>query len=135
MNPDVKIDRLNTDCLKYDFAVERNKPADVLPLWVADMDFRTPDAVIEALTVRARHGIFGYTDTKHDYYEAVADWFRVHHGWMPKEEWLVKTPGVVFAIAVAIRAFTEEGDSVLIQPPVYYPFFEVVRDNKRNLIE
>lgn len=107
----------------------------MLPLWVADMDFQTPEAVIKALSERARHGIFGYTDTKHDYFEAVADWFRVWHGWTPEEDWLVKTPGVVFAIAMAVKAFTEEGDAVLIQPPVYYPFFEVIRDNKRKLVE
>ena len=135
MKLNVNIDRHGTDCLKYDFAVERNRPADVLPLWVADMDFQTPEAVIKALTERAAHGIFGYTDTKHDYFEAVSDWFRVQHGWTPEEEWLIKTPGVVFAIAMAVRAFTNDGDAVLIQPPVYYPFFEVVRDNKRRLVE
>ncbi|MBQ8509451.1 MAG: pyridoxal phosphate-dependent aminotransferase [Clostridia bacterium] len=135
MNFDVTIDRRNTDCLKYDFAVERRRPADVLPLWVADMDFPVPEAVSEALAARARHGIFGYTDVKRDYFEAVADWFKAHHGWTPEEDWLVKTPGVVFALAMAIKACTVEGDAVLIQPPVYYPFFEVVRDNNRHLVE
>ncbi|MGN1345697.1 MAG: MalY/PatB family protein [Eubacteriales bacterium] len=128
-------DRWNTDCLKYDFAAERGRPADILPLWVADMDFPAPEAVIRALVERSKHGVFGYTETKHDYFEALSDWFREHHGWTPEEEWLVKTPGVVFALAMAVRACTEEGDAVLIQPPVYYPFFEVVRDNRRKLIE
>ena len=135
MNYNDNIDRRNTDCLKYDFAAERRRPADVLPLWVADMDFQAPEAVINALTARSEHGIFGYTDTKRDYFEAVADWFRVQHGWTPEEDWLVKTPGVVFALAMAVKAFTKEGDSVLIQPPVYYPFFEVIRDNDRNVVE
>ena len=132
---DTVIDRRNTDSLKYDFAVERGRPADVLPLWVADMDFRAPQCVLDALQASVSHGIFGYTDTKADYAEAVTGWFGRRFGWKPEAEWLVKTPGVVFALAMAIRALTEPGDGVLVQPPVYYPFYEVVRGNGRRLVE
>lgn len=132
---DTVIDRRGTGSLKYDFAVERGKPADVLPLWVADMDFCAPACVQEALQSAVSHGIFGYSETKSDYTEAVTGWFSSHFGWQPQSDWLIKTPGVVFALAMAVKAVTEPGDAVLIQPPVYYPFFEVIRDNDRKLIE
>lgn len=128
-------ERQNTNSLKYDFAVERGYPADVLPLWVADMDFPTAQPVQEALQVAVAHGIFGYSEVKGEYYQAVSAWFKKYFDWETKPEWLVKTPGVVFALAMAVRAFTEPGDSVLIQPPVYYPFYSVVRDNDRKLVE
>ena len=132
---DEVIDRRNTNSLKYDFSVERGRPADVLPLWVADMDFRAPEPVLSALRASVEHGIFGYSDVKGDYFEAVSDWFQTRFGWETKPEWLVKTPGVVFALAMAVRALTLPGDSVLIQPPVYYPFFSVIRNNGRNIVE
>ncbi len=128
------VDRKNSNSLKYDFAVERGKPEDILPLWVADMDFKAPRGVTDALVKAAEHGIFGYTEVKSDYYEAVSGWFERHFSWKPEETWLVKTPGVVFAIATAIRAFTKEGDAVLIQKPVYYPFSEVILTNNRKLV-
>jgi cystathionine beta-lyase len=129
------IDRRNTNCLKWDFAVERGRPSDVLPLWVADMDFPAPPAVQEALHRAVSHGIFGYSDTKEDYFQAVSQWFEGHFGWKTQPEWLVKTPGVVYALAMAVQAFTQPGQSVLIQPPVYYPFFSVIQDNDRHLVE
>ena len=132
---DQVIERRGTDCLKYDFAVERGRPSDVLPLWVADMDFRAPQCVLDALKKNVELGIFGYSDSKEDYVQAVTDWFSVHFNWNPQKEWLVKTPGVVFAIAMAVKAVTEPGEAVLIQPPVYYPFFEVIRDNDRSVVE
>ncbi|MBQ8638546.1 MAG: pyridoxal phosphate-dependent aminotransferase [Lachnospiraceae bacterium] len=132
---DQVIERRGTDCLKYDFAVERGRPSDVLPLWVADMDFRAPQCVLDALKKNVELGIFGYSDSKEDYVQAVTDWFSVHFNWKPQKEWLVKTPGVVFAIAMAVKAVTEPGEAVLIQPPVYYPFFEVIRDNDRSVVE
>lgn len=132
---DAVIDRKNTNSLKYDFAVERGRPADVLPLWVADMDFRAPEPVLEALHRAVEHGIFGYSDVKAGYYDAVSGWFAQNFGWQTQPEWLIKTPGVVFALAMAVRALTQPGDSVLIQPPVYYPFFSVIRDNDRVVVE
>ncbi|MCH5208328.1 MAG: pyridoxal phosphate-dependent aminotransferase [Oscillospiraceae bacterium] len=132
---DTVIDRKNTNSLKFDFAAERGRPADVLPLWVADMDFPAPRPVLDALHKAVEHGIFGYSEVKDEYYTAVSGWFKEHFGWDTKPEWLVKTPGVVYALAMAVRALTEPGDSVLIQPPVYYPFYEVIRDNDRRLVE
>lgn len=132
---DTVIDRSGTNSLKYDFAVERGRPADVLPLWVADMDFRAPQPVLDALQKAVAHGIFGYSEVKGEYYNAVSSWFLRRFAWQTRPEWLVKTPGVVFAIAMALRALTQPGESVLIQPPVYYPFFSVVEDNGRKLVE
>lgn len=134
-NFDREIDRKNTNSLKYDFAVERGRDADVLPLWVADMDFQAPKPVLDALQNAVSHGIFGYSEVKGEYFDALYRWFDSRFDWQPKSEWLVKTPGVVFALAMAVRALTKEGDSVLIQPPVYYPFFEVIRDNNRKIVE
>ena len=129
------IDRRNTNSLKYDFAVERGKPGDVLPLWVADMDFPAPAPVLEALHRSVDHGIFGYSEVKSGYYGTVSAWFSQRFGWQTQPQWLVKTPGVVFALAMAVRALTRPGDEVLIQPPVYYPFFSVIRDNDRIVTE
>ena len=135
INFDEIIDRRNTSCLKHDFAVERGYPAGILPFWVADMDFRAPAPVIDALKVRAEHGIFGYTQIKDDYFAVLRNWFRTRHAWDIERSELIITPGVVFAIATAIRAFTEPGDAVLIQQPVYYPFANMIRQNKRTLVD
>lgn len=134
LNFDEIIQRKGTDCLKYDFAKRRGMPEDVLPLWVADMDFRTSSYVEDALIDRARHGIFGYSEVQDDYFYAVAGWMSRYHNWNVKSEWLIKTPGVVFALAMAVKAFTKVGDCVLIQQPVYYPFSEVIEDNKRIIV-
>lgn len=128
-------DRRGTSCLKYDFAAERGRPEDVLPFWVADMDFQTPAPVMDELVRRSRHGIFGYTDVKEDYRETLRKWFRKRHDWTPDIHKMAVTPGVVFAICTAIRAFTREEDSVLICPPVYYPFSTSIRANRRHLVE
>lgn len=134
-NFDQIIDRKNTNSIKYDFAIERGLPDDVLPLWVADMDFPVLAEIKNSLHEYVDHGIFGYSEVKSDYFEVIHHWFQTHFQWDTKEEWLVKTPGVVFAIALAIKAFTKEGDSILIQPPVYYPFSATIRQNSRTLIE
>ena len=131
LNFDEIIDRKGTDCLKYDFAVRRGRPKDVLPLWVADMDFQTSSYIEDAVIERTKHGIFGYTEVGEEYFSALAGWQKRHHNWEIRPEWLIKTPGVVFALATAVKAFTEPGDKVLIQQPVYYPFTEVIEDNKR----
>ena len=128
------VDRRGTNCLKYDFARERGKREDVLPLWVADMDFKTAPEILERLQQTVSHGIFGYSESKEDYFRAVQHWYEEHFNWQVERSWLIKTPGVVFALATAIRAFTKEGDAVLLQQPVYYPFSEVIRDNDRVLI-
>lgn len=134
LNFDEIVNRKGTDCLKYDFAKRRGMPKDVLPFWVADMDFKTSSYVEDAIIERTRHGIFGYSEMQEDYFEATAGWMRRHHGWEIKPGWLIRTPGVVFALAMAVKAFTEAGDSVLIQQPVYYPFSEVIEDNGRVVV-
>lgn len=130
-NFDEIIERKNTDCLKYDFAEKRGKPKDVLPLWVADMDFKTSSIVLDVIKQRVEHGIFGYTEGGDGYFRAVAGWMERRHGWKVEESWLMKTPGVVVALAMAVKAYTREGDAVLVQQPVYYPFTEVIKDNGR----
>lgn len=131
---DTVINRKNTHSLKYDCAAERGKPEDILPFWVADMDFKTAQPVLDALEKSVRHGIFGYTESGIPYVRALRSWYMSYFGWEIKPEWLVKTPGVVFAICTAIRALTHPGDAVLIQPPVYYPFSESIRANHRKLV-
>lgn len=128
------IDRKNTRCLKYDFAVKRGMPEDVLPLWVADMDFETSSYIEDALTERVQEGIFGYSGVQTPYFEIIRDWMIRHHDWEPQEKWLIKTPGVVFALAMAVKAYTDPGDKVLLQQPVYYPFSEVITDNGREVV-
>lgn len=126
--------RRGTNCFKYDFAREMGMPEDVLPLWVADMDLPTAPAVLERLHALAEHGIFGYTGVKDAYFSAVHNWYAQRFGWETQRSWLVTTPGVVFAIAIAIRAFTQKGDAILIQQPVYYPFANKVTENDRQLV-
>ncbi len=127
-------ERRGTGCLKYDSAKRRGKPEGVLPLWVADMDFEGCPGIIEAIKERAEHGIFGYTETGERYFAAVSGWLGERHGMEIEESWIVKTPGVVFALATAVRAYTSPGDPVLIQQPVYYPFSQVIRDNGRKIL-
>lgn len=131
---DTVIDRKGTRSLKYDFAVRRGKPENVLPLWVADMDFQTSSYITEALEDMVKHGVFGYSESEEHYFEAVQNWMERHYNWHVKEGWMTKTPGIVFALAMAVKAYTQENDAVLIQPPVYYPFKEVVEDNHRRLV-
>lgn len=133
-NFDEIIDRKNTNSLKYDFAVERGKDKDILPLWVADMDFATLPEINEAIHRRNEHRIFGYTYPKEEYFQVLIDWMKKRHNYNTKSEWYVFTPGVVFAISMAIRAFTQENEAVMIQNPVYYPFTTSVKNNNRKLI-
>lgn len=134
VNFDEIIDRRHTNSLKVDFKSENGMPEDVLPMWVADMDFRAPEAVTRALVKAAEHGIFGYSEAEPGYFKAIRAWFSSHYGWEVRPDWLVKTPGVVYALAACVRAYTEEGDKILIQQPVYYPFAQVIEDNGRELV-
>lgn len=131
---DTIINRKNTKSLKYDFAEKRGMPKDVLPLWVADMDFKTSSYIQDALTDCAKHGIFGYSEVQEQYFNILSEWMKKHHNWEIQEKWLIKTPGVVFALAMAVRAYTKINDSILIQQPVYYPFSEVITDNGRKVV-
>lgn len=132
---DTVIDRKNTFSLKYDFAKERGKPEDVLPFWVADMDFKVAPCITEALMKQTEHGIFGYSEVKEPYFNALANWFQTYFNWTVKPEWLVKTPGVVPAISLAIKALTQKDDAILIQPPVYYPFMTAIENNGRRIVK
>lgn len=129
------INRKNTNCIKYDFAVKRGKPENILPLWVADMDFKVCDEILEEIQKRTEHGIFGYSDVQEGYFEAIQKWMKEKHNWNIESSWLVKTPGVVYALAMAVKAYTEPGDGVLIQQPVYYPFSGVIKDNNRKIVD
>lgn len=127
-------DRKNTNSLKYDFAAERGKACDVLPLWVADMDFRAPEEVLLALGNKVEHGIFGYSEPKSDYFAALKNWFLSRHGWETDANKFVLTCGVVFSICTLIRALTNIGDAIIICQPVYYPFAQSITLNGRKLV-
>ena len=132
---DTPIDRTHTWSIKHDFKKENGKADDILPLWVADMDFRSPDSVVEALKKAVDHRIFGYSRADESYFDAVAAWYQKRHHLTLQPEWMTCTPGIVFALSIAVRAFTQEGDAVLIQPPVYHPFSRAILRNKRTLVE
>ena len=134
LNFDLVVDRKNTHSLKYDFHQQRGKEPGLLPLWVADMDFKVSSSIIEALDQVNEHAIFGYSESGEDYFEALNNWLTSRHGYQIEESWLVKTPGIVFALAVAIRACTNPGEAILIQEPVYYPFKEVILANERQAV-
>ncbi len=131
---DTVVDRRNTKSLKYDFAGAFGMPEGLLPLWVADMDFKTSSYVEDALAECAAKGIFGYSEVSTPYFETVRGWMQRRHGWNVEEEWLIKTPGVVFALAMTVKAYTKPGDAVLVQLPVYYPFAQIIRDNGRRVV-
>ena len=129
------IKRKDTDCFKWDFAEHIFKSKEVLPMWVADMDFEAPPEVIDAIKNRAAHGVYGYALTPDSYYEALISWMKKRHNFELKREWLLFSPGIVPALSMAVMAYTAPGDKILIQPPVYNPFFTVVKDNDREVVE
>ncbi len=125
-NFDEVIDRSNTGSMKWDFYKRYFEEEEIIPMWVADMDFRAPEPVIEAVEKVARFGIYGYTEETESYRKAVVEWLKRRHNWAIKIEWLHYSPGVVPALHWIIRRFAHPGDKVILQPPVYYPFFEAV---------
>ncbi len=129
------INRYNTDSAKFDTAQAQGFPQDVLPMWVADMDFQAPECVLQAVKKAADFGIFGYSFAGDAYFSALKGWFSDNFDWQIQRQWVVNTPGVVFALSAAVRALTQKGDSVLIQPPVYYPFYRVIDLNERVRVE
>jgi len=132
---DTVIDRRGTCSVKWDLAEQSFKVKDILPMWVADMDFRSPQPVVDALREVAERGIFGYTGVPDSYYEAVAGWMRKRHGWNIEKEWFVLTPGVVPALRLLVKTFTQPGDQVVVQTPVYYPFFDVIKGNGCEMLD
>ena len=123
---DKAVDRRKTSCLKYDFGMERKGRDDLLPLWVADMDFQLPEEILADFRSRIDHGIFGYTDPDQEYFDALDHWFFTRHGYHVDRETVTVGCGVVYGLATGVKAFTKEGDAILIQQPVYYPFREVI---------
>lgn len=132
---DTVIDRWKSQCEKYDTITQRGYPSDMIPMWVADMDFSVPDCIKKAMYETVDRGIFGYSLVGERYYSAVENWFFRRYGWKVDRSWIIQTPGVVTALSAAIRVVTQPGDSVLIQSPVYHHFFHTVERNGRKVVE
>lgn len=132
-NFDEVIKRDGTNSLKYDGKDRYFGTQDVLPLWVADMDFRTPDFIMKAIRKRAEHEILGYSIKPQSIFDSVINWMQRRHQWNIKQEWIGFTPGVVAALNIGVLAFTNPGDKVIIQTPVYFPFFTVIKDHNREI--
>jgi cystathionine beta-lyase len=133
-NFDERISRSGTSCVKWDLAETFLGTKDLLPMWVADMDFKTPDFIVEAVKQRTDHEIFGYTVRPESYYSSIIDWIGKKHNWSIEKDWIGFSPGIVPAVNMAVMAYTKPGDKIIIQPPVYFPFFSAVRDNGRQLV-
>lgn len=125
-NFDEIIDRKNTNCVKHDGMESFIGAKDAIPMWVADMDFRTPKFIIDSIKKRLEHEILGYTFRSDIFYKSIIDWHKRRHGWQLKKEWLSFSPGVVAGFAIAIEQLTDIGDKIIVQPPVYFPFFQTI---------
>ncbi|RYG74507.1 pyridoxal phosphate-dependent aminotransferase [Lentibacillus lipolyticus] len=128
-------DRTNTRSVKWDMREAVFQAGDVVPMWVADMDFQAPQAVNDALMDRAKHGIYGYTVIDEDVKNSIVNWVSRRHNWVIQGEWLSFSPGVVASLHMAVQAFTEPGDSILIQTPVYTPFYNVIESHDRHIVK
>lgn len=131
---DTITEREGTSCIKYDGIGKFLGASDVIPMWVADMDFRTPEFITNAIITRAKHGIFGYPLREESYFTSLAAWLERRHQWKVERDWISFCPGVVPAVNIAVLAFTEPGDKIITQPPVYFPFFTAVTDHQRSLV-
>jgi cysteine-S-conjugate beta-lyase len=134
-NFDEIIQREGTNSLKYDARERFFKTSNVLPLWVADMDFRTPNFIINAIKNRVGHEIFGYSIKPDSFFESIINWMKHRHNWDIQKEWISFSPGVVAGLTLAIETFSKPGEEVIVQPPVYFPFFDCVKGTKRKLVE
>lgn len=134
-NFDEIVDRTQTNSLKYDGRTMFFGNPDLLPLWVADMDFKTPDFIVEAIRKRAEHEVFGYTFRPESYTQSIVNWLKRRHNWEIKPEWITFSPGVVAGLTLAIESLSKPGDGVIVQPPVYFPFFDSVKGTNRQMIE
>lgn len=132
---DTVIERHNTASWKWDKTNKVFGTSDILPMWIADMDFAAPPEVVEVVKQKADHGIYGYATFTDSFYQSITGWMKRRHNWEIEEDWISITPGVVPAISIAVQAFTEPGDGIIIQTPVYPPFFRCVKANKRQLVE
>lgn len=131
---DVLLQREGTGAVKFDGRKSYFGTEEVTPLWVADMDFAVPDCIIQALQKRIDHPIFGYTLYPESLYQSIIDWFAGNHQWQIQRDWILMAPGIVPSLFAAVQAFTREGEGVIVQPPVYFPFFSAVTTNHRQLI-
>jgi cystathionine beta-lyase len=134
-NFDEIIIRENTASVKYDLRKEIFEKEDVIPMWVADMDFKTPDFIIKAIKERLNHEVFGYSFRPKSYYTSIVNWVKRRHNWEIKEDWISFSPGVVPALNMLVLALTEKDDKIVLQPPVYHPFFYAINNNNRQLVE
>ena len=133
-NFDEPAGREGTDCIKYDRREETFGVKDIIPMWVADMDFNTPDFVVESLQKRLEHHIYGYSFRSSEYFQSMISWIKTRHNWTVEKEWISFSPGIVPALNFCTLAFTQPGDSIIVQPPVYFPFFSAAESHGRNLI-
>lgn len=134
-NFDEIIDRSNTNCEKYDSRKAVFGNADVIPLWVADTDFKTPDFIVDAVKKRAEHEVYGYPVKPDSFFTAIQGWVERRHGWTVEKDWIAYSPNVVIALSSLIMSLTKPGDKIIVQPPVYFPFFHVVEGNERVMVE
>jgi cystathionine beta-lyase len=132
---DKTVTRENTASVKWDLREEIFGRSDILPMWVADMDFETPPCIVDAVKERANHHVYGYSFMTDGYYESFIKWVKRRHGWNIKKEWIVFSPGIVTAVNAAILAYSKKGEGVIVQPPVYFPFFNAIRHNNRKQLD
>ena len=133
-NFDEPVNREGTNCIKYDLREDTFGMKSIIPMWVADMDFRTPDFIVSAMQERLNHPIYGYTFRPPEYFSSIMQWHEKRHKWKIEKEWICFTPGVVPALNICTLAFTRPGDSIIVQPPVYFPFFSAVGSHNRKLV-
>ena len=133
-NFDEYVERRNTKSVKWDGMKEVFGTEDALPMWVADMDFLSPPEVVNALIERAKHGVYGYTLKDEGFYNSLINWVKKRHNWEIERKWIMATPGVISALSLAILTFTKPSDEIILQPPVYYPFFRVVSGLGRKIV-
>ncbi len=134
-NFDKIINRENTNCIKYDLRKKLFKKDDVIPMWVADMDFETPSFIKDAILQRAEHQIYGYSFRPDSFYDSIVNWVKTYHNWEINLKQISFSPGVVPGIAISVLAFTKPGDKIIVQPPVYFPFFTTIKENGRQVVE
>jgi cysteine-S-conjugate beta-lyase len=133
-NFDEPAQREGTNCIKYDLRKEIFGKEDIIPLWVADMDFETPGFIINALSARLSHPVMGYSFRPAEYFTSIMSWYEKRHNWKIEKEWICFSPGIVPALNFCTLAFTHPGDQIIVQPPVYFPFFSAVESHGRKLI-
>ncbi len=134
-NFDEVINRDGTGCIKYDARKAYFGNENIIPMWVADMDFRSPAFISEAIRQRTEHEVYGYFLKQDSYYQSIIDWMNNRHSWQIQKDWILFAPGVVPAVNMSVLAYTEPGDKIIIQPPVYFPFFTAIKNHGRHILE